>query len=144
MPSPGRVKDVTFLVARRFFRPSTLPGATKVLVHGIHAVAWAALRTTTPTAAMRAVVRVSRVAPRFDDARVEAAFAELEGIGTCLSQCLAVAPFVDDVAIVIGVTPLSGTDLDAHAWLERGGAVVPGTVRRGGVLARIPWVRDPG
>jgi hypothetical protein len=68
---------------------------------------------------------------------------------TCLWRALAgyatLRAAGDDVRLLIGVRPGAGGELDAHAWLERGGAPSLGAPEpAAGYRVAFAWPADPG
>jgi hypothetical protein len=102
--------------------------------NALHAMAYVALRVTSPMRAENWIARVATLLPRLST--VEAAramMARLENRGTCLSRSVAVAARCADAHVVIGVVPRSrqprsgpmARSIDAHAWVEVGDVSVP-------------------
>jgi hypothetical protein len=95
---------------------------------GLHCVARAALRCTSPIKAKHIVdVLGRRLMPRkggLPDA--ENALQFLAARGTCLSRSLTVAACFSDADVVIGVDPRRSMQLSGHAWVEVNGVPLGG------------------
>jgi hypothetical protein len=101
--------------------------------NSLHALAYVALRITSPRRAQRWLDRIGRLYPALatpDDAR--RMMKRLGGRGTCLSRSLAVVARLPGSEVVIGVQHgrakpaprKSSRPLDAHAWVEVGGVTI--------------------
>jgi hypothetical protein len=105
------------------------------LDHGLHLVAWIALRAMSPPDAHRVVLRVGGLLPqRRSTAAVRRAAKKLRR-GTCLSRALTIAARAPGSEVVIGVQP-PGT-FGAHAWVELDGAPLQECDRSGAEIARL-------
>jgi hypothetical protein len=103
----------------------------------LHLVARVALRVQSPLAAKRTVDMAASFLPRVRGrAAALRVLRSVAGRGTCLTRSLVVASRVEDAEVVIGVSPTSRS-IDAHAWVEIGGAPLADDDARGEVIARL-------
>lgn len=103
--------------------------------HALHAVAWVALRVTSPLRAERVVRALgARMTPLDSDG----ALSVLDTIapwGSCLSQSLSVSARLPGSRVAIGVDPSAPTL--GHAWVEWKGAPLRPSDSRGAVIAHL-------
>lgn len=94
-----------------------------IRLRGLHLIARAALRLTSPPLALRLVGRVSWLSrPLGDLAKARAAEDALRGSGTCLTRAVTVSSRLRRSEVVIGADPWSsGSAPQAHAWVELDG-----------------------
>lgn len=89
------------------------------LDQALNGIALLLLRTCRPLTAYRILAGLGKALPRHkttEDMRdVAAALGER---GTCLSRSMAVAARARSADVVLGVKPLQGPKLEAHAWVE--------------------------
>ena len=106
-----------------------------IRTHVLHAIARAALRTSSPLRALSIVRRVARRLTPYPD-RAVAAYeaAALEPSGTCLSRAITIAARYPGARVAIGVDP-ARTGPFAHAWVEIDGGPLFAGDPRGAVIA---------
>jgi hypothetical protein len=117
-------------------------------LRSLHGIVRAALKVLPPLRTMalaEAVARPMAFEGGADKAReaVEALFPS----GSCLSRAIAVAAFLPEAEVIIGVEPDAAARLAAHAWLEVAGLAIDSNptsaeARLPAELARLPRHRS--